>query len=286
MPPSSFKKVLIDGDILTYRIGFTTQDVDEGIAKWRLDETLENIMKLAGTDLCQLYLTSADKSNFRFALFPDYKAHRKDKPKPIHYDFLRRCMVEDYMGIMIHGEEADDALGIELTKDPENQILASIDKDLDMIPGWHCNFVKGSVYYINELEGWRNFYWQCLVGDKATDNIEGCPKIGEVKATRSLEGCESEEEMFNRVTGHYLSAYSLPELASEKLWLAGNLLWIRRKPNQVWERPSGEAVSKTRLNEFYETGEWNTNTSPESSNTESQSPSTSTPQTSDLEGWY
>jgi len=271
-----FTKALIDGDILVYRIGFTTQDVDEGIAKWRLDELLERIMHVCEVKESSIYLTSSDKSNFRFRLFPEYKANRKDKPKPVHYNYLRDIMVRDYMANMIHGEEADDALAVALTDNPQRHVLCSIDKDLDQVPGWHYNFVKEHVYFINELEGYRNFYYQMLVGDKPTDNIEGCPGIGDVKATRSLEGCESEEEMLEKVAGHYLRAYSTPEVASDRMWLAGQLLWMRRKPNQQWERPSGEVVSKTKLKEFCEIGEWSTSTSPEKSSIESLNHSTPT----------
>lgn len=244
------KKALIDGDLLVYRIGFTTQDVDEGIAKYRLQELVDRIMQECECKEAYFYITSTDKSNFRFKLFPDYKAQRKDREKPIHYDFIRNLLVSDYMAEVVYGIEADDRLGIELTKDPENQVLVSIDKDLDQIPGWHYNFVKQRMYKMDELEAWRSFYFQCLVGDKSTDNIDGCPKIGEVKATRSLEGCESEKEMFETVALKYLNAYYDPETAAEKLWLAGQLLWIQKLPDQPWTRPSGEVVSKTNLKQF------------------------------------
>lgn len=273
---NKFKRVLIDGDILVYRIGFTTEDVDEGIAKWRLDELLENIMKGCDTNYATIYITSADRSNFRFELFPDYKAHRKDKPKPKHYNFIRECLVKDYMAEVISGQEADDALGIELTKDPEETIVATIDKDLDQVPGWHFNFVKGLIYKMDELEGWRSFYHQCLVGDKPTDNIDGCPKIGVVKATRSLEGCESESEMFEKVLMHYSHAYSDPEVVVERLWLAGNLLWIRRQPNQPWVRPNGEVVSKTMLKQCLLSEESSTDMSKTSLSTSYPNPNTST----------
>lgn len=276
----SFKKALIDGDILVYRIGFTTQDVDEGIAKWRLDELLERIMAGCEAPESTIYLTSNDRSNFRFELFPDYKAHRKDKPKPIHYDFIRQTLVEDYMAEVVTGQEADDALGIALTEDP-TLIVATIDKDLDQVPGWHYNFVKEKIYNISELEGWRSFYYQCLVGDKGTDNIEGCPRIGDVKATRSLEGCESESEMYNKVVEHYLNAYLNLEMAVEKLWLAGQLLWIRRAKNQSWTRPNGEVVSKTTLSRSFELEKLGMNTSPESLNIQCPSHDTLTPQISE-----
>ena len=273
---TDFSRVLIDGDILVYRIGFTTQDVDEEIARWRLDELLEKIMYGCNTQNSRIYLTSTDRSNFRFQLYPDYKAQRKDKPKPVHYAFLRKTLEQEYMAEVVHEQEADDALGIALSEDASS-ILATIDKDLDQIPGWHFNFVKEQIYQMSEIEAWRSFYMQCLVGDKATDNVEGCPGIGIVKATRSLEGCESESEMFEAVTRLYLKAYSTPEVASTMLWLAGNLLWVRRKENQSWVRPNGDLVSKTALKHFLLTQEWDTSTNQTLSNTSSQKQSTDTP---------
>lgn len=246
----NFKRVLIDGDILTYRIGFTTEDVEEGIARWRLEELIERIMDQTGTKDSVIYLTSADRSNFRFELFPEYKANRKNKPKPKHYEFLRNTMEKEFMAQVISGEEADDALGIELTKSGEDAVVATIDKDLDMIPGWHYNFVKEVLYKISPLEGMRSFYYQCLVGDKSTDNIEGCPRIGPVKATRMLEGAECESEMFQTVLRQYLRAYG--DEAPERLWLAGHLLWIRREPGQSWTLPNGEVASKSQLKRAFE----------------------------------
>lgn len=255
---NTFSRVLIDGDILVYRVGFTTEDVDEGIARWRLEELVQRIMDGCKSTEFSIFLTSNDKSNFRFQLYPEYKANRR-KPKPLHYEYLRNTLVESFYACMVQGQEADDELGIRSLEIP-NSCIATIDKDLDQIPGWHYNFVNDDIYFMSELEAWRAFYWQCLVGDKNTDNVDGCPKIGKVKATRSLDGCESEEEMFEKVTWHYSNAYSTPAEAAERLWLAGNLLWVRRKENQSWERPNGDLVSKTALRHFLLTQEWPTST--------------------------
>lgn len=231
-------KALIDSDILVYRVGFASEDVtEESIVKWRLNDMISRMLDAVEADDFTCYLTSTDKSNFRFAIYPEYKAQRK-APKPKHYDFLRQVLVEEYDAEVVYGIEADDALGQAQTKDT---IIASIDKDLDMVPGWHYNFVKERKYLISDLEAYRSFYWQVLVGDKASDNIEGCPGIGKVKATKYLEGCNTEAEMYDLILRKYKEAYVYK--GAKALWLAGQLLWIRRVSEKGWSRPNGELVS-------------------------------------------
>jgi 5'-3' exonuclease len=164
-------KALIDGDILVYRTGYTTQDAALGIAKWRMDDSIRAILKDLGTEDYEVFLTSSDKSNYRFKLYDKYKANRKSE-KPLHYSDLRDHLMAEHAAEMIFGEEADDALGIAQTKDT---VICSIDKDLDQIPGNHYNFVKRLSYYVSEAEGLKFFYFQLLRGDPA-DNIPGCAR--------------------------------------------------------------------------------------------------------------
>jgi len=132
---------------------------------------------------------------------------------------------------VVNGMEADDALGIyAYAHDPEDYILVTIDKDIDMIRGHHYGFVKEEKYYITEEEGIRNFYLQILTGDKV-DNIMGLKGIGPVKAKRILEKCETELEMYKAVVDAY-------EGNLERVLENGRLLWILREPNQVWTPPS------------------------------------------------
>ena len=61
--------------------------------------------------------------------------------------------------------------------------IATLDKDLDGVPGWHYVW-KGKregVFYVTETEADRFFYTQMLTGD-ATDNIPGLFKMVGVKA--------------------------------------------------------------------------------------------------------
>ena len=132
---------------------------------------------------------------------------------------------------MIEGQEADDAIGIKAYEmNDDEYIIYTIDKDLDMIRGWHYNFVKKDKYFIKEEDTMRIFYKQVLTGDR-TDNIVGLKGIGPVKAERILKECVTEEEMYQAV----LKAY---DNDAERVLENGRLLWIRRKPNQLWEAPS------------------------------------------------
>ena len=158
---------------------------------------------------------------------------------------MRDEILRSYNGVEVFGQEADDQLGIECTKDPENAVIVSIDKDLNQIPGWHYHFLNVEKYRVSELAGRKSFYKQTLVGDMSTDNIPGCPTIGDVKSDRILEGCQSELEMLEAVVSSYRRF--LPEGWLERLYLSGNLLWVRRLPEQPWTLQSGEVVSKDLL---------------------------------------
>ncbi|MCI4435259.1 MAG: hypothetical protein JHC33_00415, partial [Ignisphaera sp.] len=76
-------RLLVDGDILLYRIGFTTQEETEEIAIVRMNNYIDEILFNSGCSDYTVYLTDS-KGNFRNKLYPQYKANRTaDKPK--HY---------------------------------------------------------------------------------------------------------------------------------------------------------------------------------------------------------
>jgi 5'-3' exonuclease len=72
-----------------------------------------------------------------------------------------------------------------------------------------------------------------LTGDR-TDNIEGIHGIGPVKATKILSECKTEQELYEAVW----KTYQKHELSLERLTENGQLLWLRRKPDQMWLPPS------------------------------------------------
>jgi hypothetical protein len=223
-------KALIDGDILVYRIGFASENESESIAIARCSEFIEDLILFNGFGEYQGYLTG--KKNFRneVAVTAPYKGNRKSA-KPKHYQLLRDYMESAWSFTMIEDQEADDAIGIAAYEmEVGEYCICSIDKDLDMLRGDHYNFVKDERYFITEEEGIKNFYKQLLMGDRV-DNIVGIKGIGTVKAERLLKECKNENEMYLAV----LEAYKGDD---KRVLENGQLLWIRREPNQMWHPPA------------------------------------------------
>lgn len=211
---------LIDGDILVYRVGFASQDVEVNFACARMDKMLRDICQACDTDQYEVYLTSDDKSNFRHELYPEYKANRK-APKPIWYLELRTYLVSRHGAVVVTGREADDALA---DRQQADTIIASIDKDLDQVPGEHYDFVKNVRYTTDKESGLRFFYYQLLRGDP-TDNIPGIGGIGPAKAAKLLNGVASDEsELFQTVRRAYEEHYK--KRGDELMLLNGRLLKI------------------------------------------------------------
>ena len=226
---------LIDGDILCYRVGFSSRDIPLSIALSRLNKTIENILKACNTQDYKIYLTSQDHSNFRFEIDPTYKANRSSE-KPPYYINLREYMTEMHGAEMAFGMEADDLMGINQNADT---IICTIDKDLKQIPGRHYNFVKDYHYSVTPSEGLYWFYTQILTGDNA-DNVKGLAGVGPKRAELILGICPDKFNIrrnsfgyLQRILPFYQKQYGI--LAWEKICTNGALLRIKQKENEpIW----------------------------------------------------
>ena len=214
-------KALIDADIVAYRVACTLEDDDaEDFVYARAEDLVDQI--LVNTEATEYRLFLTGKNNFRYTIYPEYKAHRPTE-KPFWLEKCRQYLIATFNAEVIDGQEADDALGIAQTEDT---IICSIDKDLLMIPGRHYNFVKDEFQEVTNDSGMRHFYMQCLTGDRS-DNIKGIEKIGPKKAEKILAGCVTEQELFNAVRDAYSN--------DEEFLMNGRVLWIRRKENEDWK---------------------------------------------------
>lgn len=198
---------LIDMDLVLYRCACSTENESLDLAKYRVNELLD--LLVTKTEATSYRAFIGGKGNFRKAIFPEYKGHRI-QPKPVHLEALREYAVNELNAeITEHEMETDDYLGIYQQNDT---VICSLDKDLLQIPGKHYRWAistakwsKPEEYHdITEIEGLRLFYEQCLKGDKA-DNVKGVEGLGEKKARKILEKCETEEEMINTCLWHYPS---------------------------------------------------------------------------------
>lgn len=245
---------LIDGDILAYRIGFTTEQEDLQIALYRMEDLVGRILDETYADSYKIYLTDS-AGNFRQKLFPDYKANRT-KPKPRWLEDLKEFLIVEHGAEIAIGMEADDALGIAQTeikaKDdmgdssgpyPLSSVICSIDKDLLQIPGNHYNFVKQEEFYVSPHLGMLQFYTQLLVGD-VSDNVVGAIGIGPKKAEKALNHLTTEIEMFEAVRKLFKD--------DERLLLTGRLLKIlqsKEELNSLWNFPKSDTPLSVPLQE-------------------------------------
>jgi hypothetical protein len=214
---------LIDGDIICYASGFSADS-----SGWDLKETLRNtgefclaIHEAVGADTSRIFLTGYGNFREAVAVTHPYKGNRSsDKPK--FYEDIRNYMVDTLWAEVVHGEEADDALG--KSQNMVDTVLCSIDKDLDQIPGKHYNWRSGKIYHVTKEEGLMFFLKQMLTGDNV-DNIQGLYRVGPKKAEKFLDG-KTYEEGKEVVKELYQKEFG--ENWEQRLKENAQLLWIRR----------------------------------------------------------
>lgn len=226
----------------------------EDVEKVIIPEPIENVLHAVkvtiqqiindtqATDL-KIFLTGA--GNFREELVDYYKANRASSDKPVHYKAIGTYLQEVWGAEVVDGYEADDALAMEQyqeylsTREDQHYgnpvdygtIICSIDKDLDMVPGWHYNFVKRNKYFITENEGLYNFFHQMLTGD-AVDNIKGIKGIGAARAGAILRNSLHRDSFICNTASAYAVAkeYDDPE---EAMIINGRLLWMLRDKSEA-----------------------------------------------------
>lgn len=217
---------LIDGDIVLHRCGFASEGESEQIAVSRVERMIDDILEKTQATEYMIFVSDTRDNNFRTKLFTAYKANRA--AKPTHYPALKSFMFERYMCEVSRGMEADDSLGIELTRHGEKAILCSYDKDLWQVPGHHYSIGKQDFKFIEEDEANFNFFKQLLMGDK-TDNIIGIYGMGPAKAAKALGSMTDPFEMWSVARGFYED--------DDRLFLNAQLLWVLRKPNEYFQIP-------------------------------------------------
>lgn len=256
------KLALIDGDILKYQMGFSVQktlytqkstgiefmgkkavnlylketegdfieeDWEKEIqvepfeqCKYLIDLKIDEIMTQTGSDTPLVCLSPSKTFRDDLAVTRVYKGNRVPN-KPVYSEDILKYLLKTYTCETGDNVEADDVMGMRQTKD---SVIATIDKDLNMIAGWHYNFNTGEKYLVDDVGADEFFYAQVIAGD-STDNIQGIPKMGMKKATDLVDSFFGDhqalvEEIHALYEDHY---YERPyEVLKE---MAG-LVWILR----------------------------------------------------------
>lgn len=203
-------------------------------------------------------LVIGGKGNFRdqVGVTWPYKGNRGEKP--ILTQDMKDYMIKRWPDKIIqeNGIEADDVLGhfgwtsyqeAKRLGDPKKApvVIGHLDKDIDMIPGWHYNYNTGEVYWMSETEGLKFFFKQMLYGDKQVDFVPGLnsmdkaiaerwglrntKSMGEKTAEGIISQCETVRDALEAVVWCYKLCH--PDTWQEYIQEQSDLLWMQREPN-------------------------------------------------------
>ena len=210
------RTLLLDGDLLVYRVAHQCQQViawdhdtwtyygDLAAARRSITAWLDRLTERLEADRTRVFLSDS-KSNWRHLLLPSYKGNRAawteqqrgqdplilPKPgpqRPILHGALREVLRDEFAAESETSLEADDLLGIFSTSPGGGQrIIVSHDKDMQTVPGllFNPDHAEDGIRQITLAEADRYHLLQTLIGD-ATDNYKGCNGIGPVKAEKLL----------------------------------------------------------------------------------------------------
>jgi len=134
--------VLVDGDIVAYRCAAGAENEEDWVAISRANNLVHSIIYESKATSALVYISG--DNNFRKELCIEYKANRtKEKPKWL--EVCREALVVEWGAKVVEGMEADDAIAIKATSNPDEYIMASLDKDFKQVPGWHYQWAfKGT----------------------------------------------------------------------------------------------------------------------------------------------
>lgn len=204
--------VQIDADFLAYQVSYEKEDDPKSPEdmKHNASVAVEHIRQMAAAEHAVMHLTpfTSDKGGrYKQAIQKPYQGNRVDKPKPRMLHVMRQWLSDNYRGVMCETCEADDSMAAAQYQalaagNRDLSIIASKDKDLDMVPGLHMVWDTGDIIDTaasnngdfgwvdlketrsasgsksSKLKGYgHKWFWaQMLIGDTA-DHIAGLPKV-------------------------------------------------------------------------------------------------------------
>jgi len=225
--------ILIDGDMLVYRVGFACDEESERIAI----QTMSNYISEIISDLSehytehQVYLTGSSNFRTEVAVSQPYKGSRPAR-KPVHKDLLREYMLDTWKAELSDNMEADDCIAMKSTELEHKSIICSLDKDFLQIPTKIYDYTKKIMKDIDERFATEWLYRQALMGDRV-DNIPGIHGVGPKKAEKALADWETERELYERC----LKLYEENELDADRLYESLQLLYLLRSADDRYRIP-------------------------------------------------
>lgn len=198
------RRVHIDADMLAYQCG-GNDETDVATSRRILNSKIALFREAAGAEGVLLHMTASGSTKGDRAVVAytkPYQGQRKGN-RPKNWQYLRDYMADGHAGTIKqwYDREADDGFGF-ISENCPADVIATRDKDMRMLPGWHLNWDTYELVHVprdafaieagGKLYGHKWFWTQMLWGDQA-DNIPGLPKhpdfprgVGEVAAGKIL----------------------------------------------------------------------------------------------------
>lgn len=260
--------VQIDADFLAYQVSFDdTKSIDE--MKHNAEMAAERLRLMAGAQHMELHLTpkESDKGGrYAIAMLKEYQGNRVNKPKPRYLHIIRDHLHKELGARLWFDCEADDGMAMfqyQAGLAGKKSIIASKDKDLQMVPGlaldWDTGDITdtgdnpfGWIELSREKEqpkikgrGWKFFWAQMLTGDGA-DNISGLPKFfaedkakfftcGAVKSFNLLDGISDNKTAYSFVRELYKDYSTRTYKEDPDLFYNPGYLNYRNNKEITWE---------------------------------------------------
>lgn len=231
--------ILVDADSIYFRCCMVTQKEKEvrNYIRDSINTIKRNCISFSES---QVLIAVKGRDNFRYEVYEDYKGNRTRELEPE----VKKCLtyghnhlIEKYDAKQCDGMEADDMVAIwawECILSETPYVIVHIDKDLDMIPGTHYNFIKEESYYVDFDQAHYNFMKQLLMGDTA-DNIPGIKGIGPKKAEKLLDKVPYEKR-YQVVKAAWGGDVKNMNISARLLWMSTTFDEAEQHNIQITER--------------------------------------------------
>lgn len=229
----SQRVLLIDADSIMYTstyfpedslLEFPTEEEQLEEAKYRTRTKLQEIQLNVEEwyNIVQTYIFIGGKGNFRYKIFPEYKANRKDTVKSPLLPFIKEYMLEELKAIESHGGEADDYIIDAISECSGNCVVSSIDKDVlyhsPNIPLYDYrgyNDVLGEFKSISTKQSRLARATQLVTGD-STDGVPGAKGVGKAWCDKNMHVDMTDYQFIKAIFLAYLKANKNDSIESKR----------------------------------------------------------------------
>jgi len=195
-------------------IEFNTEEEYEEEVKFRIRNKIQEITNNVEEwfNIKSTVLFVGGKNNFRYKVFKDYKANRRDVVKSVYFPMATKYIIEELGAVESNGAEADDYV-VDCAKECEGKcVVAAIDKDLRIhlpnIPIYDYRShddVLGEFKYIGEKEARLARAVQIVTGD-STDGIPGAKGVGKSYCEKNMHQDMSDYQLTKQILLAYLKS--------------------------------------------------------------------------------